>query len=218
LTILLKLGFNCHSTHRFRISVCQAIWSIGVKPYRPFLKTKSATRSTDFAPALLVASSPPCHRPYPARGVGEHAAIQCVRSQRCLRCGPHDICDPSSCSRRDCIRGAGGFSSCLSIGACFLAASSTLHGTGWAGFLLGRGRGIWMAGTAPPEALLLSDDSLLTCRAEHRERHSRDQKFGRNVYSTTLVKNICAWLRICTAVLVPMCSTRTHASRSRNEN
>jgi hypothetical protein len=26
---------------------------------------------------------------------------------------------------------------------------------------------------------------------------------------TTLVKNFCAWLRICTAVLVPMCSART---------
>ena len=33
----------------------------------------------------------------------------------------------------------------------------------------------------------------------------------RMVTRPTLVKNFCAWLRICTAVLVPMCSARTHA-------
>ena len=32
----------------------------------------------------------------------------------------------------------------------------------------------------------------------------------RMVTRPTLVKNFCAWLRICTAVLVPMCSARTH--------
>jgi hypothetical protein len=34
---------------------------------------------------------------------------------------------------------------------------------------------------------------------------------GRMGTVTTLVKNFCAWLRICTAVLVAMCSTRTQA-------
>jgi hypothetical protein len=50
---------------------------------------------------------------------------------------------------------------------------------------LGRGGGIWIAavGAAAPEPVLLPDDSRVT-----------------------LVKNFCAWLRICTAVLVPMCS------------
>jgi hypothetical protein len=82
-----------------------------------------------------------------------------------------DVGDPSCCSRRDCIRGAGGFTSCLSAGACFLAAPSTLRGYGWAGFLLGRGGGIWIAGAAS-ERLLFPDDSLTTCRTEHRGHQS----------------------------------------------
>jgi hypothetical protein len=48
-----------------------------------------------------------------------------------------------------------------------------LRGTGWAGFLLGRGRGIWMAGAEPAE------QSTANVIAEIR-------KFGRNVYSNDL--------------------------------
>lgn len=179
-----------------------------------------------------------------------------------------DVGEPSSCSDRDCIHN-GGFSSCLSAGTCFLAAPSTLRGYGCAGFLFGRGGGIWMAAAAaaadaPPEPVLLPEDSLTTCRAprnhsvrklcettrsknmtssvllSHEKKlknwrltlgnqvtqpmvfffvclffHGRDQRFFVVVYMrtkgcTTLEKNFCAWLRICTAVLVPMCSASTH--------
>lgn len=71
-----------------------------------------------------------------------------------------DVGDPSSCCIR---RGGGGFSSRLSSGAGFLAAPSTLRGYGRAGFLLGRGGGIWIAGAAPAEALLPDEDSRTTC-------------------------------------------------------
>lgn len=86
-----------------------------------------------------------------------------------------DVGDASSWSRRDdCIRG-GGFSSCLSAGTRFLAAPpSTLRGYGWAGFLLGRGGGIWIAGAAAPaEVLLLPDDSLATCSTRRNSDHQK---------------------------------------------
>ena len=93
-----------------------------------------------------------------------------------------DVGEPFPCSHVDCI--------CRSGFSSFPGALLRLHGYGCTDFLLGRGGGIWIGAAAPsPEELLLplsADDSLIT-----------------------LVKNFCAWLRIWTAVLVPMCSALT---------
>jgi hypothetical protein len=93
-----------------------------------------------------------------------------------------DVGEPSSWSRGECVR-RGGFSSCLSAGTCFLAAPSTLRGYGWAGFLLGRGGGIWIAGAAPA-VVLLPDDSLTTCSITARFRHQK--KGARQERETTV--------------------------------
>nr|CAB3450706.1 unnamed protein product [Digitaria exilis] len=94
-----------------------------------------------------------------------------------------DVGDPSSWSRSGCIRGDG-FFSCLSAGTCFLAAPpSTLRGYGWAGFLLGRGGGICIAGAvAPVEVLLLPEDSLTTCSTTQ----FRHQETAREKQDTTV--------------------------------
>lgn len=84
-----------------------------------------------------------------------------------------DVGDPSSWSRRDCVR-RDGRSRCFSTGTFFLAAPSTLRGYGCAGFLLGRGGGIWITGAAPPAVLLpVADDSLTTCSTAPRFRHQK---------------------------------------------
>jgi hypothetical protein len=130
---------------------------------------------TDEPPPLPCSSEPATDGardlPPPSLEVLENAPSSASARNTVCAAVNTDVGDPSSCSRRDCIRGAGGFSSCLSAGACFLAAASTLRGYGWAGFLLGRGGGIWIAGAAP-ERLLFPDDSLTTCRTEHRGRQS----------------------------------------------
>lgn len=106
-----------------------------------------------------------------------------------------DVGEPSSCSDRDCIHN-GGFSSCLSAGTCFLAAPSTLRGYGCAGFLFGRGGGIWMAAAAaaadaPPEPVLLPEDSLTTCRAprNHNVRKLCETTRSKNMTSSVLLSH-----------------------------
>lgn len=100
-----------------------------------------------------------------------------------------DVGEPFTCSHRVCCICSWGFWSRGSSRARLPDALLILHGYGCTDFLLGRGGGIWIAGAAAPELLLLSpDDSLITWTSYGIQQ-------VRNMASTHSMDSICSpWL------------------------